>query len=73
MLWSKFARRYMFSPKSHSVINIIVAVSLVAVAVPTAALVVLLAVFNGLNATIEELYSAVDADSEILAGRGQTS
>ena len=72
MLWSKFARRYMFSPKSHSVINIIVAVSLVAVAVPTAALVVLLAVFNGLNATIEELYSAVDADIEILAERGQT-
>ena len=72
MLWSKFARRYMFSPKSHSVINIIVSVSLVAVAVPTAALVVLLAVFNGLNATIEELYSAVDADIEILAERGQT-
>lgn len=72
MLWSKFARRYMFSPKSHSVINIIVAVSLVAVAVPTAALVVLLAVFNGLNATIERLYSSVDADIEILAERGQT-
>jgi len=72
MLWSKFARRYMFSPKSHSVINIIVAVSLVAVAVPTAALVVLLAVFNGLNATIEKLYSSVDADIEILAERGQT-
>ncbi|MBP3433039.1 MAG: ABC transporter permease [Alistipes sp.] len=62
----------MFSPKSHSVINIIVAVSLVAVAVPTAALVVLLAVFNGLNATIERLYSSVDADIEILAERGQT-
>lgn len=72
MLWSKFARRYMFSPKSHSVINIIVAVSLVAVAVPTAALVVLLAVFNGLNATIEKLYSSVDADVEIIASRGQT-
>ena len=72
MLWSKFARRYMFSPKSHSVINIIVAVSLVAVAVPTAALVVLLAVFNGLNATIEKLYSSVDADIEIIASRGQT-
>lgn len=72
MLWSKFARRYMFSPKSHSVINIIVAVSLVAVAVPTAALVVLLAVFNGLSATIESLYSSVDADIEIVAQRGQT-
>ena len=72
MLWSKFARRYMFSPKSHSVINIIVAVSLVAVAVPTAALVVLLSVFNGLTATIEQLYSAVDADIEIIAARGQT-
>ena len=42
MLWLKFARRYMFSPKSHSVINIIASVSVVAVAIPTAAMVILI-------------------------------
>ena len=72
MLWLKFARRYIFSPKSHSVINLIAIVSVVAVAVPTAALVILLSMFNGLNNTIANIYSAVDADMEIIASRGQT-
>ena len=72
MLWSRFALRYMFSPKSHSVINIIAWVSLVAVAVPTAAMIILLAMFNGLTDSIDELNTAVDADIEIVAGRGQT-
>ena len=72
MLWSRFALRYMFSPKSHSVINIIAWVSLVAVAVPTAAMIILLAMFNGLTDSIEELNTAIDADIEIIAKRGQT-
>lgn len=72
MLWLKFARRYMFSPKSHSVINIIASVSVVAVAVPTAAMVILLAMFGGLSATIDDLYASVDADIEIRPTRGQT-
>ena len=72
MLWGKFARRYMFSPKSHSVINIIAWVSLVAIAVPTAAMIILLAMFNGLTDSIDELSTAVDADIEVVAQRGQT-
>ena len=72
MLWIRFALRYMFSPKSHSVINIIAWVSLVAVAVPTAAMIILLAMFNGLTDSIEELNSAIDADIEVVAKRGQT-
>lgn len=72
MLWSKFARRYMFSPKSHSVINIIAFVSLVAVAVPTAAMIILLAMFAGLTGTIDNLTRITDADIEIVAKRGGT-
>lgn len=71
MLWFKFARRYMFSPKSHSVINIIAMVSLIAVAVPTAAMVILLSMFGGLGEVIERLYSSVDADIEIIAAHGE--
>lgn len=72
MLWSTFARRYMFSPKSHSVINIIAFVSLVAVAVPTAAMIVLLSMFAGLSGTIDKLSEAQDPDIEIVARRGGT-
>ncbi len=72
LLWFKFSRRYMFSPKSHSVINIIAMVSVIAAAIPTAAMIILLAMFGGISQTIERLYSSVDADIEIIASRGQT-
>ncbi len=72
MLWSTFARRYMFSPKSHSVINIIAFVSLIAVAVPTAAMIILLAMFAGLTGTIDDLTKITDADIEVVAKRGGT-
>ena len=72
MVWFKFARRYMFSPKSHSVINIIALVSLFAVAIPTAAMIILMAMFDGLTSTITEYNRAVDADIEIVPLRGTT-
>ncbi|MBR2367466.1 MAG: FtsX-like permease family protein [Alistipes sp.] len=72
MLWFTFARRYMFSPKSHSVINIIAIISVVAVVVPTAAMVILLSIFGGLGSVIASLYSTVDGDIEVIARRGQT-
>ena len=72
MLWFKFARRYMFSPKSHSVINIIASVSVLAVAIPTAAMIILMAMFDGLTATIQDYNRAVDADIEIIPARGLT-
>jgi ABC-type lipoprotein release transport system permease subunit len=62
----------MFSPKSHSVINIIAWVSLIAVAVPTAAVIILLAMFEGLTGVINELDTTLDGDIEIVAQRGQT-
>ena len=72
MLWFRFARRYMFSPKSHSVINIIASVSVLAVAIPTAAMIILMAMFDGLSSTVAEYNRAVDADIEIVPARGTT-
>lgn len=72
MVWFQFARRYMFSPKSHSVINIIALVSLLAVAIPTAAMIILMAMFDGLTTTITEHNRAVDADIEVVPARGTT-
>lgn len=60
-----FALRYLISRSSHSVINIIAAVSLVSVAIPVAAMVILLSVFNGFEGVVKELYAERDADIEI--------
>ena len=53
-------------------INHIVRVSIVAMAVPVAALVVLLSVFNGLEGMVTSLYKAVDADLSITPSAGTT-
>ena len=60
-----FARRYLFSRSSHSGINIIAGVSLVSVAIPVAAMVILLSVFNGFESLIKRMYATTDADIEI--------
>lgn len=68
MQW-RFALKYLTSPKSHSVINIIATVSLLAVVVPVAAMVILLSVFNGFESLVRDLYKVVDADIEISTSR----
>ena len=69
MQW-RFALKYLTSRKSHSVINIIATVSLLAVVVPVAAMVILLSVFNGFESLVRDLYKVVDADIEVVAQRG---
>lgn len=56
-----FARRYLFSPKSHSVINLIAGVSVVAVAMPVAAMIILLSVFNGFEQLARSMCATFDA------------
>jgi lipoprotein-releasing system permease protein len=69
MEW-RFALKYLTSRKSHSVINVIATVSLVAVVVPVAAMVILLSVFNGFEGLVRDLFNVVDADIEISAEQG---
>ncbi len=66
-----FARRYLFSKKSHSVINVISGVSAVAVAVPIMAMVILLSVFNGFENLIHEMYRSFDPDILITPSTGK--
>lgn len=56
------ARRFLFSPKSHSVINVISRVSMVAVGIPVAAMVILLGVFSGFDQLIRQMYRDFDPD-----------
>lgn len=60
-----FSRRYLFSRKSHSVINIIASVSTLSVAIPVAAMIILLSVFNGFETLVRSLSSTFDADLTI--------
>lgn len=70
MLAALFARRYLFSRKSHSVINIIASVSTLSVAVPVAAMIVLLSVFNGFESLVRSMSSTFDADITVSAAVG---
>ena len=72
MLPQFFARRYLFSPKSRSVVNLISGLSVAAVAMPFAAMIVLLSVFNGFESLVKSMCSAFDADLTVSARQGQT-
>ena len=66
------ARRYLFAKKSSNAINVITWVSITGIGVGTAALILVLSVFNGLTQFIEDMYSSFDPDLKITAERGQT-
>lgn len=72
MLARFFARRYFFSPASRSVVRSISALSVVAVAVPVAAMIVLLSVFNGFETLVRQNCSAFDADLTLAPREGRT-
>ena len=49
------ARRYLFAKKSHNVINIISIISAAGIAVGTAALVIILSIYNGFDSVVRDL------------------
>ena len=53
MLPQLFARRYLFSSQSRSVVNLIAGLSVAAVAMPVAAMIILIAVSNGFERVVE--------------------
>lgn len=65
------ARRYLFSRKSHSAINIISAISALGIAFSTMALVCVLSVFNGFRDLIGGLYSTFDPEVELTPVQGK--
>lgn len=71
MLPLLFSRRYLFSKKSHSVINIISGVSVFAVAMPVAAMIILLSVFNGFEELVKQMASTFDADLTVTPREGE--
>ena len=66
------AKRYLFSKKSHQVINIISAVAISGVALATAAMICTMSVFNGFQGVVQEQFTAFDPDIKIVAAKGKT-
>lgn len=72
MLPLLFARRYLFSAQSRSVVNLISGLSVAALAMPVAAMIILLSVFNGFEMLVQANCSAFDADLTLSVREGQT-
>jgi len=66
------AKRYLFSKKSKSIINIISAISIIGVFVSTSSLVIVLSGFNGVEGLVKDIYGKYDADITITPKLGKT-
>ena len=64
------ARRYLFARKSHNVINVISAISAVGMAIGTAALILILSVYNGFDGIIASNISDLSPDLLMVSPSG---
>ena len=67
----RFAFRYLLSRKSHNVINLISGISVAGMAVGTAALILILSVYNGFNKVVAESFDTADPDLCIRPAEGK--
>jgi len=67
----KIARRYLFAKKSTNAINVITGISVFGIAVGTAALVLILSVFNGFEDLIGDLSSSFNPDIKVTPIKGK--
>ena len=70
-LASFIAGRYLIAKKSHNVINIISAISAIGMAIGTAALIIILSVYNGFDSLIRSMLSNVEPDLMITPATGK--
>ena len=67
----RFALRYLFARKSHNVINLISGISVAGMAIGTAALIVILSVFNGFNQLVSESLGDAQPDLVVKPATGK--
>ena len=66
------AKRYVFSKKTHNAINIISLISVFGIFVSTAAMVIVLSAFNGIESLVQDLFSSFDPAIKITVKTGKT-
>ncbi len=71
MLALRIALRYLLAPKSHNAVNVITLISIGGVAVATAAIVIVLSVFNGFNDLAAAHLSAIDPELKVTPVEGK--
>src|SRR5438105_12844467 len=67
------ARRYAFSKRRENFITIISIISIAGLAVGTAALIIVLSVFNGFSSVVTDIYVSFDPHIRITAASPDTS
>jgi lipoprotein-releasing system permease protein len=68
----KIARRYLFARKSTNAINIISGVAVLGIAIGTAALILILSVFNGFEDLLSSLFGAFNPPVKVTPAKGKT-
>lgn len=71
MLAPRIALRYLLAPKSHRAVNVISAIAVAGVAVATAAIMVVLSVFNGFSELSRRHLAVIDPDLKIVPRAGK--
>ena len=66
------AKRYLVSKRKKNFINVISIISVVAVAIITAAIIIVLSIFNGLGDLIHSLNNSFDPEIKIIATKGKS-
>ena len=66
------SRRYLFSKKSTNAINIITGIATLGISVGTAALILILSVFNGFEDLVTGMMGNFNPDAKILPAKGKT-
>jgi len=66
------ARRYLFGKKSINAINIITSISVLGITIGTAALILILSVFNGFESLISSYFNAFNPEIKMLPAEGKT-
>ena len=70
-LASFIAGRYLFARKSHNVINVISAISVVGMDIGTAALTIILSIYNGFDSLVRDMMGNLEPDILITPSKGK--
>lgn len=65
------ARRYLFGKKSTNLINVITGISIFGISIGTAALILILSVFNGLEGLMTSLFDPYNPDLKVVPSEGK--
>tara|TARA_B110000046_G_scaffold63377_1_gene70853 strand:+ start:12354 stop:13571 length:1218 start_codon:yes stop_codon:yes gene_type:complete len=68
----EIARRYLLGKKSNNAINIITWISILGITIGTAALILILSVFNGFESLLSSLFDSFNPDMKIVLDEGKS-